>query len=53
MGWNNLQFEYNNHPILENITENEQFYFVHSFALESKKTNQIIATLIIVKKFQQ
>ena len=43
MGWNNLQFEYNNHPILKNITENEQFYFVHSFALESKKNNQIIA----------
>ena len=44
MGWNNLQFEYNNHPVLENITENEQFYFVHSFALESKNTNQIIAS---------
>ena len=43
MGWNNLQIENNNHPILENITENEQFYFVHSFALESKQTNQIIA----------
>ena len=44
MGWNNLQFEYNNHPVLENITENEQFYFVHSFALKSKNTNQIIAS---------
>ena len=43
MGWNNLQIEYNNHPILENITESEQFYFVHSYALESKKSNQIIA----------
>ena len=43
MGWNNLQIEYNNHPILKNITESEQFYFVHSYALESKKTNQIIA----------
>ena len=43
MGWNNLQIENNKHPILENITESEQFYFVHSFALESKQTNQIIA----------
>ena len=43
MGWNNLQIENSNHPILENITENEQFYFVHSFALESKQPNQIIA----------
>ena len=44
MGWNNLKFKYNNHPVLENITENEQFYFVHSFALESNNTNQIIAS---------
>ncbi len=43
MGWNNLQIEYSNHPVLENITENEQFYFVHSYALESKQINQIIA----------
>ncbi len=43
MGWNNLQIEYNNHPVLNNISENEQFYFVHSYALECKQTNQIIA----------
>ena len=43
MGWNNLQIENNKHPILKNITEYEQFYFVHSFALECKHTNQIIA----------
>ena len=43
MGWNNLQIEYNNHPVLENISESEQFYFVHSYALESKQTDQIIA----------
>ena len=44
MGWNNLQIDNKTHPILENITENEQFYFVHSFVLESKKPNQIIAS---------
>ena len=43
MGWNNLQIEYDNHPVLENISESEQFYFVHSYALECKKTEQIIA----------
>lgn len=43
MGWNNLQIQYNNHPVLENISENEQFYFVHSYALECSQTNQIIA----------
>ena len=50
MGWNNLQIEYNNHPVLENITENEQFYFVHSYALESKKTNQILASTTYSQK---
>ena len=43
MGWNNLQIEYDNHPVLGNISESEQFYFVHSYVLECKKTNQIIA----------
>ena len=43
MGWNNLQIEYNNHPVLDNINENEQFYFVHSYVLECKQTDQIIA----------
>ena len=42
MGWNNLQIEYN-HPILENISESEQFYFVHSYALQSEEIKQILA----------
>ena len=50
MGWNNLQIEYNKHPVLENITENEQFYFVHSYALKSKKTNQILANTTYSQK---
>ena len=28
---------------MENISENEQYYFVHSYALESKETNEIMA----------
>ena len=43
MGWNNLQIEYNNHPVLDNINESEQFYFVHSYALECEQTEQIRA----------
>jgi len=43
MGWNNLQIEYNNHPVLDNISQSEQFYFVHSYGLECKQTDQIIA----------
>ena len=33
MGWNNLQIKDKNHPLLKNITENEQYYFVHSYGL--------------------
>ena len=44
MGWNNLKIENSNHPILKNIRESEKFYFVHSYALQSKKINQIIAS---------
>ena len=50
MGWNNLQIKYNHHPILEDISESEQFYFVHSYALESKTTKQIIANTNYIHK---
>ena len=33
MGWNNLKISDKNHPILRNISEEEQFYFVHSYFL--------------------
>ena len=43
MGWNNLQIKEKNHPVLENINENEQFYFVHSYALYTREINEIMA----------
>ncbi len=46
IGWNNLQIEDRNHPIFDNINEKEQYYFVHSYALESKSTNEILANTI-------
>ena len=49
MGWNTLQIEYN-HPILANISENEQFYFVHSYVLETNQTNQILANTSYCQK---
>ena len=49
MGWNTLQIEYN-HPILESISENEQFYFVHSYALETNQTSQILANTSYCQK---
>ena len=50
MGWNNLQIE-KKHPVLENITENEQYYFVHSYALQNNDINQIIANTTYNYKF--
>ena len=43
MGWNNLKIYKTNHPILKNISELEQFYFVHSYYLNTLKEDQILA----------
>ena len=43
MGWNNLNIEEKKHPLLENISEDEQYYFVHSYALDTENKNQILA----------
>ena len=44
MGWNSLQFKYANHPILKNLDEKDQYYFVHSYYLEDNEKNQLIAS---------
>ena len=51
MGWNNLQIKEKNHPVLKNINENEQYYFVHSFALYTKEINEIMAYTTYNSKF--
>ena len=43
IGWNSLQIEDKSHPIFNNISEKEQYYFVHSYALENKISNEILA----------
>ena len=43
MGWNNLEIYKTEHPILKNISEAEQFYFVHSYYLNTLKKDQILA----------
>ena len=43
MGWNNLQINEKSHPVLKNMNENEQYYFVHSFALYTKEINNVMA----------
>jgi len=41
MGWNQLIFKQNNHPLLRNIPEGSYVYFVHSFA--APVTSQTVA----------
>ena len=50
MGWNSLQVTKQSHPVLENINGNEQYYFVHSYALESTQNDQVIANTMYSQK---
>ncbi len=44
MGWNNLEISEDKHSILHNITDKEQFYFVHSYYLNTKEKSNIYAS---------
>ena len=46
MGWNNLKVSDKNHPILKNISEEEQFYFVHSYYLTKSLESEVLANTI-------
>ena len=41
MGWNNLSF-YKSNNLLDEITNDDQFYFVHSYFFDIKNKNNII-----------
>ena len=41
MGWNNLSF-YKNNILLNDITDNDQFYFVHSYFFDIKHSENIL-----------
>jgi len=43
MGWNKLKLENINHPLLKNINENDQYYFVHSYYLQESEKDKVIA----------
>ena len=43
MGWNNLKLENTNHPLLKNISEKDQYYFVHSYYLQESEKDEVIA----------
>ncbi len=44
MGWNELVFEPDSHPLLEGLRPGDHAYFVHSYALQNGQPDQIIAT---------
>ena len=50
MGWNSLEIYEKKHPIMKNINNNEQFYFVHSYHLKALKKHQVIADTIYSHK---
>ena len=43
MGWNSLHLEYINHPILKEINEKDQYYFVHSYYFDCANKDNILA----------
>lgn len=43
MGWNNLNIK-NNNQILNELSENDFFYFVHSYNVQCKNKSDIVAT---------
>ncbi|PPR79725.1 MAG: Imidazole glycerol phosphate synthase subunit HisH 1 [Alphaproteobacteria bacterium MarineAlpha2_Bin1] len=44
MGWNNLKIK-KNHPIVNNISEKDHTYFVHSYLFDVNDETQIIASV--------
>ena len=50
VGWNNL-VEIDNHPLLSGITEEDDFYFVHSFAFRNIPKQNILSSGIYGSKF--
>ena len=50
VGWNNL-VEIDNHPLLSGITEEDDFYFVHSFAFRNIPNQNILSSGIYGSKF--
>jgi len=44
MGWNSIQIKNNSTPLLRTKLENQRFYFVHSYFVDCKNDNDILAT---------
>ena len=44
MGWNELLFAPESHPLLAGLQPGDHAYFVHSYALSGARADQVIAT---------
>ncbi len=44
MGWNELIFEPDSHPLLHGLKPGDHAYFVHSYALQTEQPEQVLAT---------
>lgn len=44
MGWNNIAFQPQSHPVLNDLHAADQLYFVHSYAMRTAKTETCLAT---------
>jgi glutamine amidotransferase len=44
MGWNELEFTPESHPLLKGLRRGDHVYFVHSYALAGGSPREIIAT---------
>ncbi|HVE22798.1 MAG TPA: imidazole glycerol phosphate synthase subunit HisH [Acidocella sp.] len=44
MGWNELTFTADSHPLLAGLKPGDHAYFVHSFALAGSRPEQVLAT---------
>jgi imidazole glycerol-phosphate synthase subunit HisH len=44
MGWNELLFEPESHPLLAGLQPGDHAYFVHTYALSGARADQVIAT---------
>jgi imidazole glycerol-phosphate synthase subunit HisH len=44
MGWNEVHYHDANHALLQHIPNSSDFYFVHSYAFETKHAEDLLAT---------
>ncbi len=44
IGWNNLEIDQRDHPLMKNINQQEQFYFVHSYYIKTEDRKEILAS---------